>query len=208
MTEKQQKLYDYFILCARALLGFMLINYGWGKLTDGQFGISAQELNTPVKDLNLFRLSWYLFDQQPFKAFIGVSQIIAGLLLFYNRTLLLGALIAIPIWANILVIDITYVRMPAFYWRLSYYLALDFLILWHYRDRMLPALKMITTGISTKFKYRWWTYAILPVMVIVMELLGTIPKTIAYLVIYPSQTLHGLAKIDDVIGVVLRHLVK
>lgn len=72
-----------------------MLSYGWGKLADEQFGISVKEMATPVKDLGIFKLSWYLFDQEPFKSFIGISQIIAGLLILYNRTLILGVLLSL-----------------------------------------------------------------------------------------------------------------
>lgn len=187
MTVKKQKLFDYFILCARILLAWTLLSYGWSKLNDGQFGISAEEMATPVKDLGLFKLSWYFFDHQPFKSFIGISQIIAGLLLIYNRTVILGVLISIPIFLNILIIDITYVKMPGFYWRLSYYLILDFLILWHYRDRMIMAFKAIFNGLTTKFKFPTWAYLILPIMAIGLEILPFIPKLLLELILNPKE---------------------
>lgn len=199
MTEKKQKLWDYFILCARVLIAWTLLSYGWGKLTNEQFGISAKQMATPIKDLGLFKLSWYLFDQEPFKSFVGISQMIAGLFLLYNRTLILGVLLSIPILANILVIDITYIKMPGFYWRLSYYLLLDFLILWHYKDRMIVAFKAIFIGLTTKFKYPIWAYLILPVMAIGLDILGVIPRLISGLIFNPTETLKGLSKIPDLI---------
>lgn len=200
MTEKKQKLWDYFILCARVLIAWTLLSYGWGKLTEGQFGISAKELSTPVKDLGLFKLSWYLFDQEPFKSFIGISQVIAGLLLLYNRTLILGALLSIPILVNILVINITYIMMAeGFYWRLSYYLVLDFLILWHYKDRMIVAFKAIFIGLTTKFKYPVWAYFILPIMAFGLEIFGVVPKLLMGLLLNPTETLKGLGQIPYLI---------
>lgn len=189
----KQKFYDYFILSARVLLAWTFLSYGWGKLTGGQFGLSPEQMNKPITELGLFKLSWYLFDQEPFKTFIGVSQIVAGLMLLYNRTLILGALLSIPILANILIIDITYIKMTGFYWRLSYYLVLDFLILWHYKERMILALNNILKGISTKFKYPVWAYLMLPVMAILLEIIGVIPKLITLLIINPTETLNQLA---------------
>lgn len=191
----KKKIYDYLILSARVLLAWTFLSYGWGKLTGGQFGLSPDQLNKPIKELGLFRLSWYLFDQEPFRSFIGISQIIAGLMLLYNRTLLVGALISLPILTNILIIDITYIKMTGFYWRLSYYLILDLLILWYYRDRMFLALKNIIDGVSTKFKYPVWMYIILPLMAVVLEFLGIIPKLITMFIINPSDTLNELGKI-------------
>ena len=206
MSEKKQKLWDYFILCARILIAWTLLGYGWSKLTGGQFGISAQELATPVKDLNLFRLSWYLFDHEPFNYFVGVSQIIAGLLLLYNRTLILGVLLSLPILANILVIDITYIKMPGFYWRMSYYLVLDMLILWHYKDRMITAFKAIFTGLTTRFKYPVWAYLILPVMAIALELLGTVPRLLTELVLSPAGLISRISTIPDLIYDILKQI--
>jgi len=199
MTEKKQKLWDYFILCARVLIAWTLLRYGWGKLTEGQFGISAKELATPVKDLGLFKLSWYLFDHEPFKSFVGISQIIAGLFLLYNRTLILGVLLSLPILANILVIDITYIKMSGFYWRLSYYLFLDFLILWHYKDRMILAFRNIFSGLTTKYKYPIWAYLILPVMAIGLEILGVVPRLLSDLIFNPTETLKGLSEIPALV---------
>ncbi len=195
MTEKKQKLWDYCILCARVLLALILFIYGWAKLTDGQFGVTAKEMEKPVNELGLFKLSWYLFNQEPFKSFIGISQIITSLLLVYNRTLILGALISIPILLNILIIDITYIKMTGFYWRLSYYLILDFLILWHYRDRMYLAFKSIFLGISTKFKYPIWAYLILPIMAIGLEIFGAIPRFLVELIVNPSETIKSISEL-------------
>lgn len=199
MTTKKQKLWDYFILCARFLIAWTLINYGWGKLTDEQFGISANEMATPLKNLGLFKLSWYLFDQEPFKSFVGISQIIAGILLLYNRTLIVGVLLSIPILINILIIDITYIKMSGFYWRLSYYIFLNFLILWHYKDRMVLAFKTIFNGLTTKFNYPIWAYLILPIMAIGLELLGIVPRLLSGLIFNTTETLKGLSKIPDLI---------
>ncbi len=128
-----------------------------------QFGLSPEELNTPIRNLNLFKISWYLFDHEPFKTFVGISQIVTGLLLLYNRTLLIGALISIPILLNILIIDISFIKMPGFYWRLSYYFVLIIGIIWHYRDIMTSATRKISEGLTTKFKYPLWAYFILPI---------------------------------------------
>ncbi|MFM9945460.1 MAG: DoxX family membrane protein [Bacteroidia bacterium] len=206
MLPQKQKLNDYFILCARVLLAWTFLSYGWGKLNGGQFGLSPEQLAIPLKDIGLFKLSWYLFDQEPFKSFVGISQIIAALLLLYNRTIILGAIMSIPILVNILIIDITYIKMTGFYWRLSWYLCLDFLILWHYRDRMLLAFKTIFSGLSTKFKYPWWAYLMLPVMAIVLEFLIIIPKIGTGLIIHPTETWDDLGKMTDWIAGIFKKI--
>lgn len=188
-------LWDYFILCARVLISVTLLGYGWSKLMDNQFGISESEMNKSVKDLGLFKLSWYLFDQEPFKSFVGISQVLVGLLLLYNRTLILGVLLSLPILANILVIDITYLKMTGFYWRLSYYIFLDFLILWHYKDRIIVAFKSIFDGLTTKFKYPIWAYLILPIMAIFLEVIGILPRLLTDFILKPTESLRWLSNI-------------
>lgn len=193
----KQKIWDYFILSSRFLLAWTMLSYGWGKLSGEQFGITAAELEKPVNELSLFRLSWYLFDHEPFKSFIGISQIVSGLLLLFNRTALLGALLLLPIIANILVVNLTYLKMPPFYWRLSYYLLLDLLIFWHYKERILRALNALVSGLKTHFSYPVRAYLLLPVMAIAIELLGTLPPQMYQMIYSPSETLHRFSKTLD-----------
>ena len=203
MKVNREMLWDYFILCARVLISVTLLGYGWSKLMDNQFGISESEMNKSVKDLGLFKLSWYLFDQEPFKSFVGISQVLAGLLLLYNRTLILGVLLSLPILANILVIDITYLKMTGFYWRLSYYIFLDFLILWHYKDRIIVAFKSIFDGLTTKFKYPIWAYLILPIMAIFLEVIGILPRLITDFILKPTESLRWLSNIFNwIVGMI------
>ena len=177
ISKEQYK--DYFILVARFLLGWTFMRYGYGKLMDGQFGITAAELATPIQDLDLFRASWYLFDQQPFKSFIGVSQLICGLLLVVNRTAILGAFLFLPIVTTILIIDITFMSAAlatAFTYRLSFYIILDLLILLHYKDRMKIIWNAVANNVGTHFKIPIWGYLLLPIMAILLEILGVLPK--------------------------------
>lgn len=175
MREKKEKIWEYLILSARMLLAYTLFYYGWAKINGNQFGISVVDLEKPINELSLFKLSWYLFEQEPFRSFIGVCQIITSLLLIYNRTLLIGALITFPILLSILIIDITFVKMSGFYWRLSYYLLLDVLILFHYRYRIVLAFKNILSGVNTKFNFPIWAYLILPIIIFALEIIGAIP---------------------------------
>ena len=184
--------WDYFILAARSLLAYTFISYGYHKLVGGQFGLTAAQAALPVGQLGLFKLSWYLFGQEPFRSFVGVSQIIAGLLLLWNRTALLGALLLLPIAANVLVVDITYLKLlPAFQWRLSYYIGLVFLILWHYRQRMLVAWQALTQGLTTRLAYPWWAYGLLPLAAIGLEILGALPHAGYLLLAYPAALWHS-----------------
>ncbi|SDM53305.1 hypothetical protein [Pedobacter antarcticus] len=177
------QLRDYFILTARIWLALILLQYGYSKLIDGQFGVTKATLDLPLKEVGLFNLSWYLADHEPFKSFIGISQIIAALLLIYNRTVILGALMAIPIWINILMWDMTFMGLyTPFTIRIPFYILLTFLILWHYKDKVLPAIQNFISGTTTRFKYPIWAYLLLPVFGLFLELAGGIPIALVNLI--------------------------
>ncbi|MBI1287675.1 MAG: DoxX family membrane protein [Flavobacteriales bacterium] len=204
----QSKAWDYFLLVARFLLAWTLLDYGIGKLVGDQFGISEVEMNTQVGELSLFRLSWYLFDHQPFKAFIGISQVVCALLLLLNRTAILGALMSIPILLNILIIDLTIMPpglMSGFTWRLSSYLILNILILWHYRDRMRHVWYHLTDNVRTKFGFPLWAYLMLPIMAILLEVMLIIPQTLANLILRPAATIDAWSKLPELIRKALEH---
>ena len=196
LNATSARLWDYFILATRVLLAYTFINYGYSKLTGGQFGLTAAQASLPVGQLGLFRLSWYLFGQQPLCSFVGVLQLVAGLLLLWNRTALLGAVLLLPIAANVLVVDLTYIRiLPTLAWRLSFYIGLIGLILWHYRDRMLMAYHALTQGLSTRFRYRWWAYLLLPGAAVGLEVAGALPQVLVALVRHPGQTVHSIMEL-------------
>lgn len=177
----KEKLWDYFILVVKVWLAFMLFRYGWTKLTDGQFGVSEATMNQPLKDIDLFKLSWYLADHEPFKSFIGISQIITAGLLIYNRTTIIGAFLSIPIWLNILMWDMTFMGLyTGFTIRIPYYLLLTFLIIWYHKDKVLFALQILLKETSTKLKFPIWAYLLLIPFGFCLELIGGIPIAIIY----------------------------
>lgn len=171
------------VLSIRCLLAFTFLTYGYGKLSGGQFGINEEEISVPIQDLSLFKVSWYLFDHQPFKAVVGFFQILCAILLLYNRTVILGAFLFLPIISTILLMDLSF--MPHFLaislgFRLTYYILLDFLILWHYRERIRIIWQAIWLDMNWKSNFPIWAYVLIPFSVILLEVLGVIPKLIFY----------------------------
>jgi len=198
----KEKILDYFILAARFLLAWTFLGYGFSKLTEGQFGINEAEMATPLKHISLFKLSWYLFDYEPFKSFTAISQIICGVLLLVNRTTLIGAFLFLPIVTTILIIDLTFMPSSlatAFTWRLSFYIFLDLLILWHYKDKMRELWKSIWDNVSTKFKYPIWAYLLLPVTAFGIDLVGVVSKILTHLIFQPTKTIEGLMNIPELV---------
>lgn len=178
----REQYWIYFLLAARVLLAWTLARYGWAKLTDNQFGVDEKTMNLPLKEVGLFRLSWYLADHQPFKAFVGMSQMVTAMLLSMNRTTLLGAFISIPIWLNILMWDMTFMEgfTVAFTFRLSFYLLLTGLLIYQARSQTLPAFQRLTSGENGMINFPLWAYLLLPVAAIGVEMIGAIPNAILF----------------------------
>ncbi|CAM3970201.1 hypothetical protein SAMN06265348_104294 [Pedobacter westerhofensis] len=170
------QIWDYFILVARCLLAGLLLSYGLAKISGHQFGVPKEVMNMALKDIDLFRVSWYLADHEPFKSFIGISQMLTAMLILYNRTVILGTFISIPIWLNILVWDITFMGlMTPFTILLPFYLLLTVLILLHYKTQVIPALQLCTRNTTIKYKYPIWAYLILPVLAFCLQIIAAIP---------------------------------
>lgn len=198
----KEKYWDYFILGARFLIGWTFLRYGFAKLTDGQFGISETELGTPLKDLSLFRVSWYLFDHQPFKAFIGVAEVICGSLLIINRTAIIGAFMFLPIITTVLLIDITFMPSDmanAFAWRFSFYILLDLLILWYYKSKMAVIWNEVWQNVNTRFRFPIWAYLLLPPVAIAIEVGGIlfrgVLRGILNVILYPITYFNRLQEL-------------
>lgn len=165
----KDKVIDFLVLVLRWYLIYYMFNYGWSKLTMTQFGVSNQSiLDQPLKDVDKFYVAWHLYDQSHFFNYAtGLAEIIGGLLLMFNRTVLLGALLVLTILGNILIIDISFTINPLGYGlpiRVSFMMLSAILILYYYKDRMIKVFNTLTKGVTTKFKYKWWIYLILPVL--------------------------------------------
>ncbi|KQS89278.1 hypothetical protein [Chryseobacterium sp. Leaf394] len=189
----RKRYWDYFILVSRFLLAYTFIHYGYGKLTTGgQFGISAAEMSKPLKDLPLFQVMWYLFDHGPFQTTVGILQIVTGLLLLFESTAILGVIFFIPVAANIVLMDISFMNNAmgnAFSFRFAFYFILCFAILWNDKERV----KIIWHAMIKKFvrkrKFPWIMYALVPVFAIVLSLVSAIPNMIYYYIIFPEDLL-------------------
>ncbi|MEN4759026.1 hypothetical protein ABEG63_01690 [Chryseobacterium sp. C39-AII1] len=184
--------WEYFILVARFLLAFIFISYGSGKLLEGgQFGISSQEMATPIKDLSLFRVMWYLFDHEPFKSVVGILQIITGILLLFHRTVILGVFFFIPIASTILLMDISFMEKGMaiiFVKRFILYFILCGFILWYEKERMQMIWKAIIKDFSFKLRFPLFLYLIIPLLALLLEFSVGILQLIGNFVTEPDKS--------------------
>lgn len=203
--SSKARLWDYSILTARVLLAFIFIGYGTAKLAGYQFGVTPEVMAQPLGQVSLSHLAWYCFDHEPFSAFVGISQIVASLLLLWNRTALFGALLLLPIATTILVIDLTFLKeIIAFRYALPFYLGLILLILGHYRDRMAVALQALSQGVTTRFTYPLWAYFLLPAAAALLSLGWLIPKYAVDFLYHPAATTRYFGTLFNI----LRNVVK
>jgi uncharacterized membrane protein YphA (DoxX/SURF4 family) len=160
---------DFVILVFRWYLAFYMIDYGWSKLYGEQFGLHDPHLaEKPMKDLDNFYVAWYLFGQsKTFNIAVGLSQIIGSILILIPRTKLIGALVLLPILANIFLIDVCFTtgifgfNLPI---RLAGMIFADLAILYHSREEVVAAWRSLTSPKVLGAKYRWWIYPLVLVL--------------------------------------------
>lgn len=81
--------------------------YGLSKMVGAQFLVLDSMLSRPMASVPGFWLTWYYFGAStPYKVLITGAEVLAGVLLVFPRTALLGALLLLPIAANILAVDL------------------------------------------------------------------------------------------------------
>lgn len=192
LKPTKQQIFDFLILMLRWYLAYYMFTYGCSKLTSGQFVRSEEILNMPLKDIDKFNLAWYLFSlDKTFNIVVGLSQIIGAILIVNKKTVLVGALMLLPVLGQIFLVDVAFTgemfgaALPI---RLSGMILSAILILYYYRDRMILVWNNLTKGISTKFKYKWWVFILLPFLGFITDfLIAIITSPIKLLINYITK---------------------
>ena len=92
---------------ARWIAAVICIFYGFAKVNGSQFTVIDSEVTKPLGEVSGFWLTWYYFGYSAtYGMLVAAVQIVGGVLLIVPKTSLLGALVLIPIAANIVLIDI------------------------------------------------------------------------------------------------------
>jgi len=92
---------------ARWFVAVVCCVYGFAKLNGSQFTVLDSELTKPMGEVSGFWLTWYYFGYSwPYGTLIALAQIGGGILIVMPRTALLGALLLLPVFANIVLVDI------------------------------------------------------------------------------------------------------
>lgn len=152
--------------------------YGLGKIAGGQFhrvGNLPEEIaNTPIAEVGSFDLAWTFFGfSTGYIWFIGVSQVLGGALLLFDKTKIIGVGILIPILLNIIVVDFFFeISLGAMLSAILYFLMCCY-ILYYNKKQLIEAVKKImeTIKVSRPRKIQWIGYTIVVIVILVITVI-------------------------------------
>lgn len=104
------RVFDVSHVLARYYLATTMISYGWVKILPLQMPLPGPDrLMQPYGDSSPMGLVWtFIGASAAYQIFSGLCEALAGYLLFWRRTALLGALIAIAVMTNVMAINYFY----------------------------------------------------------------------------------------------------
>lgn len=105
--ENKPEMIDYInVGTQRHLLGLFMIFYGLPKLFGGFFDYQLFALDTKLGDVSEFELAWYFYGKNRWQElFSGIMEFVPGVMLFSRRTYYLGAIILLPVTAQVFILN-------------------------------------------------------------------------------------------------------
>jgi hypothetical protein len=106
--QNRPEVIDYLnIGTQRNLLGLFMIFYGLPKLFGGFFDYQLFALDSRLADVSEFDLAWYFYGKNRWQElFSGLMEFIPGVLLLNRRTYYLGAMILLPVTAQVFILNL------------------------------------------------------------------------------------------------------
>lgn len=104
------KMNSFVYTYARYFLGLYLFAYGYSKFYDGQFqALTFSRLDYSYGNSSPMGLLWtFMGYSKPYTQFTGFVEILAGLLLLFRRTTVIGALLSLMVMANVVMLNFAY----------------------------------------------------------------------------------------------------
>lgn len=105
-----KKLTEVVFTYARYYLGLYILAYGLAKFFDGQFVFpDVERFEQKFGDASPMVLLWtFMGFSKVYTVFTGICEVVGGLLLFFRRTTVLGALISFMVMINVAMLNYTY----------------------------------------------------------------------------------------------------
>ncbi|HEY9502313.1 MAG TPA: hypothetical protein VIR01_11850 [Pyrinomonadaceae bacterium] len=103
-------LYRWLNLYVRFSLGATMIGYGAFKVISSQFSTpTLDRLLQPYGDSSPMGLLWtFMGASEPYTIFVGLAEMISGILLFPRKTSTLGALMSVGVMSNVVALNFSY----------------------------------------------------------------------------------------------------
>ena len=108
--RNHEKLQYWLTILLRYYLAVVMLNYGFAKVFRMQFPFpSMQRLAQPYGESSPMGLLWtFMGYSTAYNIFAGLCEVVGGLLLFFKRTTLLGALIVVATMTNVVMLNLCY----------------------------------------------------------------------------------------------------
>jgi hypothetical protein len=131
------QLHYWLCILIRYSLAAIAFSYGFIKILAMQMTFpNLSQLATPLGDYLPMRLSWmFIGYSTPYQVFSGVAELLVALLLIWRRTALLGALLAVGVFANVAVLNLSY-DIPVKIYSINLFIASLYLV-GQEKDRLL-----------------------------------------------------------------------
>lgn len=105
------RLYSWVYTYVRFTTGIFIITYGVAKMGNGgQFLYpTVAWMDAPLGNLSPMSLLWtFMGYSRSYSVFTGLFEILGGLLLFFRRTMVLGALVSFGVMLNVVALNYSY----------------------------------------------------------------------------------------------------
>ncbi|WP_111672097.1 hypothetical protein [Algoriphagus litoralis] len=130
------RLHYWLCILIRYSLAGIAFSYGILKVFAMQMHFpNMSQLATPLGDYLPMRFSWMFIGYSgPYQIFSGIAEVLVALLLIWRKTALLGALLAIGVFGNVVMLNLSY-DIPVKIFSMNL-LAASIFLAWQERERL------------------------------------------------------------------------
>ncbi len=142
----QPETIDYLNLgVQRYVLGLFMVVYGVPKIYGNFFDYQLFALDSTLSSVSEFELGWYLYGKNPWQElFAGMMELVPGCLLFHRRTYYLGAVLLLPVVAQVFLLNFFF-EIGVLTFPIAVVLLLcNGSILWSEKDKILAFVRSLT----------------------------------------------------------------
>lgn len=99
----------YNVGLLRFVTSTVMLGYAFTKLYNGHMYLSYSALDTRLNELSDFDTVWGFYGRySSLQALLGIMELLPAILLLFRRTALAGALILLPVIANVAILNVYY----------------------------------------------------------------------------------------------------